>query len=299
MKRFLILLLLCATLIGIGATRHPKRKAVVKSDPRIDSITFARAEWQNDTLDGFILHRHQFKFQPLFASPQNICYIELPPNSPRKIFFAADTILTTVSQQAQHHDALAAVNGSYFDMDLGNPVCYLRIKGTALGENTPSATDSIHRKYYQYATIVLQKGRPVLIVPDSNRLWEDSLKHANIMTAGPMLLYKGTTVPQRKDRTFVTNRHNRTALGIKADGTVLLITVDGRFKGESAGMTLNELATTLRWLGCVNAINLDGGGSTTLYVKGWEENGVVNYPSDDGKFTHQGERPVSNTVIIK
>lgn len=122
MKRFLILLLLCATLIGIGATRHPKRKAVVKSDPRIDSITFARAEWQNDTLDGFILHRHQFKFQPLFASPQNICYIELPPNSPRKIFFAADTILTTVSQQAQHHDALAAVNGSYFDMDLGNPV---------------------------------------------------------------------------------------------------------------------------------------------------------------------------------
>lgn len=299
MKRFFILFLLCATLIGIGATRQPKRKPVVKSDPRIDSITFARAEWKNDTLDGFILHQHQFKFQKIFGAAENICYIELPPTSPRKLAFAHDTLLTSVSTQAQHHKALAAVNGSFFDMDLGNPICFLRIKGTTFGENTPSKTDSIHRKYYQYATVVLHNGRPTLLVPDSNRLWEDSLKHANIMTAGPMLLHNGATVPQRKDRTFVTCRHNRTALGIKPDGTVLLLTVDGRFKGESEGFTLPELTKVLRWLGCVNAINLDGGGSTTLYVKGWEENGVVNYPSDDGKYTHDGERPVSNIVMIK
>ena len=299
MKRFLIIFLLCATVVGIGATRHPKRKPIAKSDPRIDSITFLRAEWKSDTLDGFILHQHQFKFQKLFGAAENICFIELPPSSPRRLAFAQDTLLTSVSTQAIHNKALAAVNGTYFDMDHGNPICYLRINGTTFGENSPSKTDSLHRKYYQYATIVLHNGRPSLLIPDSNRLWEDSLKHANIMTAGPMLLRNGAAVPQRKDRTFVTCRHNRTALGIKPDGTVLLLAVDGRFKGESEGLSLPELTKVLRWLGCTNAINLDGGGSTTLYVKGWEENGVVNYPSDDGKYTHQGERPVSNIVLIK
>ena len=183
-------------------------------------------------------------------------------------------------------------------MDLGNPVCYLRIDGTPLGENTPGKTDSVNRKYYQYASIALRNGRASLVVPDSNRHWEERLRDSNIMTSGPMLLNGGNEVEQRDDRTFVTNRHNRTALGIKPDGTTLLVVADGRFKHKADGLSLPELQRIMRWLGCSEAINLDGGGSTTMYVHDRPHDGVVNYPSDNGNYDHEGQRPVSNAIIV-
>lgn len=70
-------------------------------------------------------------------------------------------------------------------------------------------------------------------------------------------------------------RHPRTAVGYN-DGEVILFTVDGRRPGWSVGMTFDELATALRDLGCTEAMNLDGGGSTTVWVRGE----VKNRPSD-------------------
>ena len=210
----------------------------------------------------------------------------------------SDTVLTEVSEFAERCGAYAAVNGSYFDMDAGNPVCYLRIDGKLVGENTPAKTDSVNRKYYQFATLALRGGRARLAVPDSNRMWENSLSDSNIMTAGPMLLRKGITVPQRDDRTFVTHRHNRTALGLRPDGTTLLVVADGRFKHTAEGLTLPELEMVMRWLGCSDAINLDGGGSSTMYVQGKPHGGVVNYPSDNRQHDHEGQRPVSNAILV-
>ena len=94
---------------------------------------------------------------------------------------------------------------------------------------------------------------------------------------------------------FTRARHPRTAIGIKADGKIILLTVDGR-QANSAGMSLPELTSTMRWLGCVSALNLDGGGSTTLWVA---DKGVINYPSDNKKWDHEGERKVANVVILK
>ena len=121
------------------------------------------------------------------------------------------------------------------------------------------------------------------------------MKEKNIMTAGPMLICKGKMIPQRNDRSFITHRHNRTALGIRKDGTTILLVVDGRFKDEAEGFTIPELERVMLWLGCTEAINLDGGGSSTMYIK---DNGVVNYPSDNGQHDHEGERPVSNAILI-
>jgi exopolysaccharide biosynthesis protein len=86
-------------------------------------------------------------------------------------------------------------------------------------------------------------------------------------------------------------------VGTKADGTVVLFVVDGR-AAESAGMSIPELQKTMRWLGCVDAINLDGGGSSAMYVKGEPFDGVVSYPSDNKKFDHAGEREVANAVLL-
>ena len=264
----------------------------------IDSMRVANAEWSVDTLEGFYLKRYHFGEGALFCSAQHLFVIEIPARSHRRLAFVSDTVLTEVSAFAERSGAYAAINGSYFDMDAGNPVCYLRIDGKPVGENTPAKTDSVNRKYYQYATLALRGGRARLAMPDSNRLWENSLSDSNIMTAGPMLLRKGEMVPQRDDRTFVTQRHNRTALGLRPDGTTLLVVADGRFKHTAEGLTLPELELVMRWLGCTEAINLDGGGSSTMYVKGKPHGGVVNYPSDNRQHDHEGQRPVSNAILV-
>ncbi|MGH2688234.1 MAG: phosphodiester glycosidase family protein, partial [Actinomycetota bacterium] len=75
---------------------------------------------------------------------------------------------------------------------------------------------------------------------------------------------------------FGGDRHPRTMVGWTAAGEVLLVTVDGRQPGFSEGMTLGEAADLMIGLGAVEAINLDGGGSTTFVVKG----SVANQPSD-------------------
>jgi hypothetical protein len=88
---------------------------------------------------------------------------------------------------------------------------------------------------------------------------------------------------------FAEGRHPRTMIGDAADGTIWLVTVDGRQPQLSVGMTLGELRTLARKLGLVNALNLDGGGSTTMWVKG----AVVNSPSDAA-----GPRKVSDALLV-
>jgi len=288
MRKVLSILLLISTLTCIQA----------QVDYSIDSLRVTGAEWSVDTLEGFYLKRYQFGEGELFCSAQYLCIIEIPARSHRHLAFVSDTTLTAVSTLATRCSAYAAVNGSFFDMDHGNPVCYLKINGNALGENTPQKEDSVRRKYYQHATLLLNGGRPQLAVPDSSRLWEEHLQDSNVMTAGPMLLLGGKEVPQRDDRTFVTRRHNRTALGIRPDGTTLLVVADGRFKHQAEGFSLPELQRVMRWLGCTDAINLDGGGSTTMYIHDRPHDGVVNHPSDNGRYDHEGQRPVSNAILV-
>lgn len=262
-----------------------------------DSVAFVSANWQCEKGNGFEVRRHHFSHNQIFSSNQNFSIIIIPASQARRLHFAYDTILTETSQQAIRKNASAAINGSFFDMNLGNPVCFLRIDTTNVGINVPSKKDSINRKYYQSGCIALDKGKVKIIPTEPSRVWEERLSYADVMTAGPLLIHHGEAQPMRDDRTFVTNRHNRTALGIRKDGSIVLLVADGRFK-ESAGLSLNELIQVMQWLGCVEAINLDGGGSSTLYVKGYGSNGIVNYPSDNRKFDHNGERPVSSIIYF-
>jgi exopolysaccharide biosynthesis protein len=78
-------------------------------------------------------------------------------------------------------------------------------------------------------------------------------------------------------------------IGTAADNTIWLVTVDGRQPELSVGMTLIELRALAHRLGLVNALNLDGGGSTTMWVQGE----VVNKPSDP-----TGPRKVSDALLV-
>ena len=261
-----------------------------------DSIAFASGPWQTDTLDGMVLKQCRFEGQQLFASNQQIFVLEIPDTAHYTLAFAHEPRRTKTSEMAQKHDAVAAINGSFFDMDQHFPVCYLRIDSVELGENTPGK-DTVNRKYYQYGTLCLSHDSVFILKTDSPRHWEEALPYPDIMTAGPLLIWHDTLQHMRDDRTFVTNRHNRTAVGIRDDGTVLLLVADGRHK-QAEGLSLTELQQIFRWLGCRDALNLDGGGSTTFFLNINDHQGVLNCPSDNGRFDHDGERGVSNAVLI-
>ena len=94
---------------------------------------------------------------------------------------------------------------------------------------------------------------------------------------------------ERFNQGFAENRHPRTMIGTAADNTIWLVTVDGRQPELSVGMTLVELQALAHRLGLVNALNLDGGGSTTMWVQGQ----VVNRPSDP-----TGPRKVSDALLV-
>jgi hypothetical protein len=88
---------------------------------------------------------------------------------------------------------------------------------------------------------------------------------------------------------WANNRQPRTMAGIDRQGRLLLVTVDGRLSGGSEGFTLAEGAAFMRSLGAVDALNLDGGGSSAMVMNG----ALLNRPSDA-----TGERPVGDTIQV-
>ena len=92
-----------------------------------------------------------------------------------------------------------------------------------------------------------------------------------------------------------TSRQPRTAIGATADGKLILLVCDGRNMRGSAGFTLAELADKLIALGAVDAVNLDGGGSSTMVGS---DGKVLNRPSDTGNAEVIVERKISTAVVI-
>lgn len=126
------------------------------------------------------------------------------------------------------------------------------------------------------------------LVPASGDPRWNEVRH--VIGGGPRLLADGQYVGGEGFRPSLTDRrHPRTALGRLADGRIVLVVVGGRQPYHSLGMTLAELAALLRRMGATDALNLDGGGSTTLVVRGV----VVNLPADEA-----GERPVSDVLLV-
>ncbi len=119
----------------------------------------------------------------------------------------------------------------------------------------------------------------------------DWTKIQNAVGGAPMLLQNGqiNINPQVEKVApgFSEQAHPRTAIGYDGSGNIWLVTVDGR-SSSSAGVTLTQLANIMSGLGCTNAMNLDGGGSSTFNVLGL----TLNHPSDGV------ERPVAEGVLV-
>lgn len=107
------------------------------------------------------------------------------------------------------------------------------------------------------------------------------------MGGAPVLVQNGNLIgdftPVQTLESFLVKKHPRTAVGIRSNGDWVFVVVDGRFFGIIGGMTMKELAQLMLDLGCVDALNLDGGGSSTMVIEGQ----VVNDPS--GKVREKGK----------
>jgi exopolysaccharide biosynthesis protein len=117
-------------------------------------------------------------------------------------------------------------------------------------------------------------------------------KAEDIVSGVPQLIKNGkidiTWEKEKSSKSFVETKHPRTAVAKLRDGKFLMVTIDGRSE-SSGGIGLQNLAELLLEFGATDAMNLDGGGSTTMFLDGK----IVNHPSDK-----EGERKVGDAILV-
>jgi uncharacterized protein YigE (DUF2233 family) len=106
-----------------------------------------------------------------------------------------------------------------------------------------------------------------LLQPKQTKQWQD-LEY--IVGAGPILILDKRVVTdfnkETSSKAFLFNKHARTAIGILPNKHWVLVVIEQQFLTENTGMTIPELAQFMRSLGCVHALNLDGGSSSSIYL---------------------------------
>ena len=260
-----------------------------------DSLTFAQGFWLDaNKADGLQLRLASYtEARPLFGASQSLAVLIVSPERTCALVAAPEGTLALTSEMAAAADALAAVNGSFFHMKAPyGGSTYARIDGVCVSENAP--VENFRRDPQRSGAIVVRDGKFGIVTGfGPERTYEESLPGETVLTTGPMLLQAGDTCALHPFK-FNSNRHPRTAFGIRPDGALVFVVADGR-SSQAAGLSMAELRQVMRWLGCSDAINLDGGGSSTMVFLGR----IVNHPCDNRTFDAAGERPVANAFVIK
>ena len=266
---------------------------IVKGQTVSDSLAIVSAQWKIESPQKGITHKYA-SIPQLYQAPQSISLIEIDPGAGLKVGVTVSDKMRETSRMASEQGAIAAINGSYFDMKRGNSVCFLKVDRqvvdtTTLGEFARRVTGAVS----------IRKGKMKII--SWNRQIEKQYKGKKgiVLASGPLMLKDGRYCDWSLcEKDFIRTKHPRSAVALTKDGKILFITVDGRFPKHAGGVSIPELAHLIRILGGKDAINLDGGGSTTLWLSGAPDNGIVNYPCDNKRFDHRGERTVPNILYI-
>lgn len=181
----------------------------------------------------------------------------------------------TVSTFAERYSCHAAVNGDFFNLDNRQPTG-LAIGG---GEQWPGTRDTNSSGFIA----VGRDNRAEISAPSA--VVQPAEWMSEVVSGRPLIVNNGR-VPEINCASHYCERHPRTAVGLDQAGeTLIMAVVDGR-SNASRGMTVAELGALMREMGAHRALNLDGGGSSAMYVRA--AGGIVNRPSDGS------ERRVAN-----
>ncbi|MFT4152524.1 phosphodiester glycosidase family protein [Parafilimonas sp.] len=289
---------------------------VISAKAQTDSATVVNAKWNAvHVAPGIILKQCWFD-STLFHSSQNISILEVKLSRKNHAGIGSEAKqLKPTHEYAQERNAVAAINGTFFNMKEGGSEDYIRSNGKAI--NATLVKDG-QRSFHQQAAITISRNKVNIVQWDSTAAWEDNLPGKEVMVSGPLLVYKNKII-EWPLKTGFFGRNPRSVLAMRKK-KLYLIAVDGRNE-KAAGMSIAELSLLMHWLKMYNAINLDGGGSTTLWVKNYPYGGVVNHPSDNHQWLHSdaykpgmdldnlpadttrwdhtGERPVANVILIE
>jgi len=200
-----------------------------------------------------------------------------------------------LSKQAGDAGALAAVNAGFFNIKDGGSVTYIRTGGQITDSDT--AKKWTRNANMTGSLLVDKKGHVIIDRAFTNNWYDSNQEYPEVLVTGPLLL-KESTKTRLPSTPLVINKHPRTVIGKKGNHRIVLVTLDGR-TDQAAGMTLGELTDLMLLLHCRDAVNLDGGGSTTMWISGKPFNGVVNMPCDNKIFDHAGERAISDIITVK
>lgn len=198
--------------------------------------------------------------------------------------------MTETTKQAQsmqtrrNTNVVGAINAGGYDMSNGRPSGAFIMSGTVINEPTGTTfwidgSGAAHITSAQECKDALAAGNVREAVASFGDIFENGHARSGLDN---------------------TTRASRTAIGIKADGTVVMLMVDGRQAPYSVGMTMAEVGAAMEALGCVQAVNLDGGGSSTFATQreGESENNTSAGLTLRCRPSDGYERKVSNTIMV-
>lgn len=240
----------------------------------------------------------------LFDAPQTISVVKFSPKHYSLGVIQPEEV-TKVSEVGETANAHFAINACYWAVTLGKPTTYVKSYGANLSESHSAGLPRVNGLLFMY-----DHGIEIvrtIEIPDYPSLEDKCNACENIIACGPVLIDDGEVISYRyitestaedikRKKLFYIRRHPRSAVGCDAEGNIYFVVVDGRSKGNAEGMSIAELTQLCSWLGMVEAMNLDGGGSSALWSRKY---GVLNHPCDNKKFDHDGERKVSSTLVAK
>jgi hypothetical protein len=234
----------------------------------VEVRAYAQDRWTAVSSGVRVLHRRtrHHDGSPLVL---HIAHIDLCEARGRFRATAPDETLNTTSRWNSRVGALFAVNGDFFDRS-----------GVPLGRARGAGREFAARNTYYFGALVAARADDV---PRVLERYEAAAAFSEVVSAQERIVVRGVErVDPHVDHS--RQRHPRTAVGWSRDGLEMIFVVaDGRSRA-SVGATTPELALILRDLGAWEAVRLDGGGSSTLAVRGR----VINTPSD------RAERAVAN-----
>lgn len=187
--------------------------------------------------------------------------------------------------KARGYSVLAAVNADFYDM-FGD----CRPSGLCISGGTVVANPDCDRYFFG----VTLEDKPVI-----SRLCETSVEKLREAVSGmPLIVENGMINDVAATQPFGELPHPRTAVGLRQDGTVLLMVVDGRRPAWSNGASLTELSRLMISHGAVTALNLDGGGSSTFIIDTPDGLTMLNHPADKIRPSEDLIRPVFDSITV-
>lgn len=268
---------------------------IVVSQPLFSQINnFKNVRWERERISsGLIWKSTHSLLEDSLLQNINILIVNSRWRKVSILYNPKENIRT--SKQASAVNARAAVNAGFFNVKDGGSATYIKTAGRIVDSDT--AKKWLKNKNMTGSVMIDSKGHLSIAASMPNAFYDSHQEFSDVLVTGPLLLFnhKKTDLP---NTSLVITKHPRTCVGVINKHKVVLVTLDGRTP-EAQGMTLFKLADLMISLGCNDAVNLDGGGSTTLWIKGKPYNGVVNMPCDNKKFDHEGERAVSDILIIR